>query len=62
VITALDKYQEVIRELMMRRQVYPGQIAKGKLTPPQAKRQIDIMVAIALDYSKQAQEQGELLL
>jgi hypothetical protein len=51
--TIEDKYREVVRELTMRRSVYPRWIKEGRLTREQAERQIEIMVEIALDYSQQ---------
>lgn len=38
------------RELAMRRRVYPGLVARGKMTDVQAHREIAMMEAIARDY------------
>ncbi len=59
VITAEDKLKEIMRELKLRRRLYPHWIATGKLDEHDARR-IDILVEIAADYEKQAQ--GERLL
>lgn len=48
--TRAEKRAEALREVQMRRHVYPGQIARGRLTDAQAARQIAIMQAIADDY------------
>lgn len=46
------KYRECKREVAMRRKVYPGLIARGKLTERMAAEQIAIMEAIAADYHR----------
>ena len=53
--TAEDKLREIERELKLRRRLYPHWIEIGKIDASDAKRQIEIMAAIAADYEKQAQ-------
>jgi len=55
--TAEDKLREIERELKLRRRLYPQWIATGKLDEHDARRQIDILQAIADDYEKQAQKE-----
>ena len=54
-MTFTAEERELVRELGMRRSVYPRWIKEGKMTHAQAERQIEIMVEIALDYSQQAE-------
>jgi len=49
-ITALDKLNELDREVAMRRRVYDRFIKDGRMTVPEAARKIGIMQAIAEDY------------
>jgi hypothetical protein len=58
--TTADKHREVLRELAMRRRLYPRWIEKGTMTAKDAARQIAIMEAIAADYAD-ALEQERLL-
>jgi hypothetical protein len=54
VFTAAEKLACARREIAMRRRVYPGWIAGGRMTQAEADRQIAIMVAIAADYERAA--------
>lgn len=47
-----EKLDEISRELEMRRRVYRWQVRNGKLSAEQAQRQIDLMIAIKLDYAE----------
>lgn len=51
---AEQKLEAVEREIKYRRRVYPGLVEQGKMSQPQADRQIAIFEAIALDYRKAA--------
>jgi hypothetical protein len=57
VITAEDKLREIERELKMRRRLYPQWIARGQLDERDAKRRIEVMQAIALEYEALAQKE-----
>jgi hypothetical protein len=50
-ISDADKLAEIERELRMRRQVFGGWVARGKITESQAMRRIAIMEAIRADYA-----------
>lgn len=45
-----EKHKEAMREVEMRRRVYPQWVAKGKLRQDEADRRIAVMEAIAKDY------------
>lgn len=49
-ISAADKLKAVEREIGLRRRVYPGRVALGRMSPWAAQAQIEIMEAIADDY------------
>jgi hypothetical protein len=51
--TREEKRREAEREVALRQNVYVRLVASGKLKPEKAERQINIMRAIALDYSDQ---------
>jgi hypothetical protein len=51
--TAEEKYREALREVMMRKRVYPS----TRMTPREISRRIAIMEAIAADYEKFAQQE-----
>ena len=55
--TAEEKYQEVMRELKLRRRLYPHWVEIGKLDASDAKRRIDVLQAIAADYEEQTQKE-----
>jgi hypothetical protein len=44
------KLKSLEREIKLRRSVYPRQVAQGKMTQPEAAREIQIFEAIANDY------------
>jgi hypothetical protein len=46
-----EKLDELTREIEMRRRVYRWQVRNGKLSEEQAQRQINLMIAIKMDYS-----------
>jgi hypothetical protein len=48
--TDQEKFTEASREVEQRHRVYRNLVRKGTLSKVQAKRQIDIMIAIKLDY------------
>ena len=50
-ITDADKHAAALREVRMRRRVYPGWISKGRMTQVEAEREIAVMEAIAEDYA-----------
>lgn len=50
-ISREEKRDAALREIKMRRLVYPGRIADGRMTEAQAEREIELMVAIAADYA-----------
>ena len=58
--TAAEKHRAVLREIEMRKSVYPRRVMAGQMSQSQANRQVAIMEAIAADYAKQMQ--GERLL
>lgn len=60
IITASEKLACVLRELNMRRRVYPRWVENGKMTQAKADAEIRIMEAIAADYERQVH--GERLL
>jgi hypothetical protein len=49
--TDKEKLDELTREIEMRRRVYRWQVRNGKLSEEQAQRQINLMIAIKMDYS-----------
>ena len=51
-ITTADKRAAAEREVKMRRRVYPGWVAKGRMTQADADLQIRVMEAIAADYAE----------
>jgi hypothetical protein len=55
--SASEKHRAIMRELKMRRGVYPHWVSVGKITPQEAAHQIAIMEAIAEDYEKLAQSE-----
>jgi hypothetical protein len=50
VITAKDKLACAERELAFRFRVYDRQIVRGKMSPNEARREIELMSAIVEDY------------
>jgi hypothetical protein len=53
-ITTVDKLRCVLREIGYRKHVYRRRVADGFMTEAQAKREIELMVAIGEDYRAQA--------
>jgi hypothetical protein len=51
--TAAEKHREALRELAMRRRLYPHWIEKGTITAKDAAQRIAIMEAIVADYKQQ---------
>jgi hypothetical protein len=49
-ITIEDKLRCVVRELRQRQRCYPQQVALGKISQPEANREIAVMECVALDY------------
>jgi hypothetical protein len=61
-ITIRDKLNCVLRELRLRRRLYPRAIAHGRMTQEEAKREIEIMEAIEADYvQKLAESRPDLI-
>jgi hypothetical protein len=52
--TAKEKHDEAIREVEMRKSVFPRWVTMGRLTQREADRRIAIMAEIADDYRKLA--------
>ena len=48
--TNKDKYLTVLRELAMRRKVYPRFVDKGSMKQSEANREIAVMAEIVEDY------------
>lgn len=46
-----EKHDCAIREVKMRKRVYPRRVQDGRMTRAQADREIAIMEAIAADYA-----------
>ena len=55
-----EKISELTREVAMRRTVYPGQVAQGKLTPHAAQRRIEILQEIIAEYRARVQLELDL--
>ena len=56
-INIFDKLRCLERELRMRRQCYPGFIARGRMDEKQARREIAVLEAIIADYRELSREQ-----
>jgi hypothetical protein len=52
--TAKEKHDEAIREIEMRKSMFPRWVTMGKLTQREADRRIAILQEIANDYRKLA--------
>jgi len=50
--TALDKIEELEVELTYRRRVYPRLVSEGRMARDKARRRIEIMEAVKLDYER----------
>jgi hypothetical protein len=55
--TAKEKCLEAMREVKMRRRVYPRWIEEGHISQDVADRRIEIMQQIAEDYEKLAEDE-----
>lgn len=53
-ISTTDKLRCVLREIGYRKHVYRRRVADGFMTEAQAKREIELMEAIAIDYRAKA--------
>lgn len=45
-ITMTEQQKEIEREIRMRKKVYPGLVAKGKMKTDEARRRIAVMEAV----------------
>ena len=54
--SARRKWECADREVRQRRYVYEGLVAKGRMTPQQAREEIAVMEAIAEDYRLQMRD------
>ena len=50
--SAGQKQRAVMRELQMRRRVYPRWVEQGRMSPHQAAEEISLMEAILEDYNQ----------
>jgi hypothetical protein len=55
--TAEDKHRAIVREIGMRKHVYPDLVAAGRMTQATADRQIAVMQAIAADYARELEKE-----
>jgi hypothetical protein len=55
--TAAEKHREALRELAMRKRLYPRWVEKGAMTAKDAAQKIALMEAIAADYAKFAEKE-----
>ena len=55
--TASEKHRELLREIEMRKSVYPRRVMTGSMSQRQADRQIAIMEEIAEDYRAQTEKE-----
>lgn len=53
-ITTIDKLRCVLREIGYRKHVYRRRVVDGFMTEAQAKREVELMKAIAIDYRAMA--------
>lgn len=58
--TALEKYREIMREVVFRQKVYPRQVDAGKLSHDLAEKRIQILIEIANDLRKQMSPDTDL--
>jgi hypothetical protein len=57
-----QKHKAIMRELNLRKRVYPRWVEQKRLSPHMAAEEISIMEAIALDYEKLMIAESERLL
>ncbi|TFL16400.1 hypothetical protein [Jannaschia formosa] len=50
--TRRQKRDAILREIKMRKRVYPSQIRQERMTQEEADHEIDVMEAIAADYAE----------
>jgi hypothetical protein len=55
--SASDKHKAIVREIEMRKFVYPRRVQSGQISQRQADEQIAIMEEIAADYAKLAEQE-----
>ncbi len=60
--TSAEKYEAAVREVKMRRSLYPRWVKSGKLRSDQAEWGIAIMESIASDYRKAGVADRSLLI
>lgn len=58
VFSAADKAKAARREVSQRKRVYPRLIEQGRMSAPEADRQIAVMTQIAADYEAKAAEEA----
>lgn len=51
-VTREQKIAALRREIALRRNVFPGRVRLGKMTPSEAEREIAVMEAILADYQR----------
>lgn len=51
-MTIEEQIKSVTREIAMRRRVYPGLVARGKMTGKEADHEIDAMEAVLVTLTK----------
>jgi hypothetical protein len=56
-ISTKEKCDCVRRELALRMRVYPGWVARHKITAKNAAREIEVMTAIVEDYCRMADQE-----
>lgn len=57
-ISTRDKCDCVRRELALRMRVYPGWVARHKMSVKNAEREIEVMTAIVEDYCRLADQES----
>jgi hypothetical protein len=55
--TAEEKHREALRELAMRKRLYPRWVEKGAMAATDAAQKIALMEEIAADYGKFAEKE-----
>ena len=58
-ITHRQKREAVLREIKMRKRVYPSQVRQERMTQEEADHQIAVMEAISADYAEPGLFGGE---
>ena len=57
--TTTEKLKEVMRELKMRKDVYPRWVLQGRIKQEAADKRIKIMEEIVKDYQEKAKEEDK---